>query len=691
MLIPFDFRSAAASRLYRRNRTALADVAGPALAAIQAGASAPPPLIADSAFPDRPIDLQVQGCARFFGGDTRTISRRQVEDFVTGDYPFVPPVVSYSPEDEVVYQRICSLDRDFGEPLMVSPRPYVVPRRYGPILVVCGIGLGWHVEALLERYDVLDLIICETEPALFHASLYAIDWTKTVKQFASDDRHLAIIVDSDPDRAIGGVLAALERRNRALAVGARFFRHYQSPRLNAVTDAVGRALPLLSFGWGYFKDERRQALQAEQNIQSGYSWLGAQGKTLGDVRAVVVGSGPSLDGTISILKAIRHKVVLFSVGSSLRVLARASLIPDFHVELETAPVVMDVLGEIGQREIFERVTLLAAHSISPDVARSFRRTILFARENSLSSTLLGKDAEAVSGAIPVAGNAAVGLAARLGFARVLLLGMDFGYRDPERHHAVGTIYVDEETGLARDLAEVNLGHLNESNLNYADTRHVLTSIRGDRLLAENILWTSHLVMERLLRDVPGLRLTQCGEGARIAGAENVLPENFKAEDDQVDLAAVLAKIETRFTAAPIDAEEYRRRLLRLASAYEDLALDLRKVFERHSVRLFSYATLIDTAWRRVEAAQSDASPLIHLVTGIFTSYFKATIERSMMTGSVPDQRRFIALAQSHFVALLDDVSAALEPFRSAPASQPEPSKRLPSRAATVEEYRRPPD
>ncbi len=689
MLIPFDFRSAAASRRHRRNCAALADVAPQALAAIQGG-GAPPALVADSASPDRPIDLQVQG-GRFFGGDTRAIARQQVESFVSGDFGLVLPVVSYSPEDEVAYQRIRSLDRDFGEPLMANPRPYAVPRRYAPVLVVCGIGLGWHIEALLERYDVLHLIVCETEPALFHASLYGIDWAKTVKPFANGDKHLTIIVDSDVDRAIGGVLAALERRNRALAVGARFFRHYQSPRLDAVTDAVGRALPLLSFGWGYFKDERRQALQAEQNIGLGYRWLGAQGDALGDVPAVVAGSGPSLGETLPILKAMRHRVVLFSVGSSLRVLVRNSLIPDFHVELETAPSVVDVLGEIAQEEIFERVTLLAAHGISPDVGRAFRRTILFVRENSLSSCLLGKDAEAVSGALPVAGNAAVGLAARLGFARVVLFGLDFGYRDAARHHAAGTIYVDEETGLARDLTEVNLGHLNEANLNYADTRHVLTSIRGDQLRAENTLWTSHLVMEKLVREVPGLRLTQCGDGARIAGAENVLPENFRAEDGQVDLAAALAKIETRFMPAPIDGAEYRRRLQRLASAYEDLASDLRMVFKRPSVRLFSYAELIDAAWRRVEADQGVASPLVHLVTGIFTSYFKATIERSMMTESPSEQRRFIALAQSHFLALLDDVSAALEPFRSARAPEMESSNRLPNRAPTAGEDRRPPE
>ena len=677
MLISFDSRSVSASRRYRRNCTALAVVARQALAGIQGGGIAAPHLLADSAFPDRPIDLQVQG-GRFFGDDARTLSRRQVEAFVTGNYAYIPPLASYSPEDEIAYERIQALDSDFGEPLMASPKPYAVPRRYGPILVVCGIGLGWHLEALLERYDALDLIICETEPALLHASLYAIDWAQIVKQFTTSGRQLTVAVDSDANRVTEQVVAALDRRNRALAIGARFFRHYQSQRLDTVADAVARVVPFLSFSWGYFKDERRQVLQAAQNIQAGYHWLGKKGNVLGDARAVVVGSGPSLERTLPVLQAIRHKVVLFSVGSSLRALVRASITPDFHVELETTPSTADVLKEICVLDIFKQVTLLAAHGTSPDVPRSFRKVFLFARQNSLSSFVLGTDAEPVPGSFPVAGNAAVGLASKLGFTRIVLFGMDFGYRDPNRHHAVGTIYVNEQTGLARDLADVGLGHLNDLNLDYADTRHVLASIRGDQLLSENVLWTSHVVMENLLKQFPGLRLTQCGDGARIAGADNVTAEEFRLGDCQVEPAAAIARIQSSFVAPPIDASEYRQRLLKVSKAFDELASDLRKLFERPSARLFTYASLIDSAWRRVESTRSDVPPLMGLVTGIFTSYFKATIERSMMTKSDSDQRRFIALAQTHFVALLDDMAAALEPFRSAPAPNLEPSTPFPT-------------
>ncbi len=78
----------------------------------------------------------------------------------------------------------------------------------------------------------------------------------------------------------------------------------------------------------------------------------------------------------------------------------------------------------------------------------------------------------------------------------------------------------------------------------------------------------------------------------------------------------------------------------------------------------AYARLIGEAWDLVVGTQDARSALVGIVTGIFTSYFKATVERSMMTANDAEQRRFIALAQAHFVMLLGDMSGALEPLRS---------------------------
>jgi hypothetical protein len=357
--------------------------------------------------------------------------------------------------------------------------------------------------------------------------------------------------------------------------------------------------------------------------------------------------------------------VLFSIGSALRVLARSGIAPDFHVELETAPSTRDLLNEIADAELLGRLTLLASSGIAPGVARLFGNSRLFVRENSLSSMLLGKDANAVPGCFPVVGNAALGIATSLGFRRVTLFGIDFGYRDPERHHAAGTVYISEESGRARNLADVGLGHLDILNLNYADTRHRLVSIAGDELLAEDVLRTSHAMMENFLPGFPDLRLRQCGTGARIRGAENLLPEHFDCSAYRGDPAAILAEIDSRFEQPPLTFGEYARRMAALAGGFEQLMRPLQRLFERDCANTSAYAALVSEAWELVLDARGEGSALPGLVTGIFTSYFKATIERSFMTASEAELRRFLALAQRHFVALLADISSALEPFRSA--------------------------
>jgi hypothetical protein len=354
------------------------------------------------------------------------------------------------------------------------------------------------------------------------------------------------------------------------------------------------------------------------------------------------------------------------MGSALRVLGRAGIVPDFHIELETAPSTSDLLREIGDSALLSRVTLLASNGVAPAVLQLFGRAYHFVREDSLSTKLLGGEVEPVPACYPVVGNAALGIAVTLGFHRVTFLGVDFGYRDPERHHAAGTIYIDEESGKARAFADVGMAHLDLLNLNYADTRHRLVSTTGEELLAEDILRTSHARMEHFLANDRSIRLRQCGTGARLSGAENVLPKDFDPAAYAGNPAPALRELENRFEPPPLTAESYAERMQALAQSYEALARALRRLFERPSPGVARYACLVAEAWDAVTASQSQAPALVSLVTGIFTSYFKASIERSLMTRSEEEQGRYLALAQAHFTALLDDISSALEPFRSAP-------------------------
>lgn len=662
-LIIVDPDSPVLARRYAANRAILSRVASSALASMDLAEAPAGILLADAAEPDVVLNVATKNTA-FYTADPRILAAHGVAAFVDADQCFRPGVAAYTPEDEVAYERIVAVDAAFGASLMTQPKPYVVTSRYSPVLTVFGIGLGWHLEALLDRYDVEHLILFEADVEVFRASLYAIDWQPIVERLATDGRSLTIILETDLQSAINGLLAALQRPSPALIVGSRYFRLYQSPLMDLVAENISQRLPLLGYGWGYFKDERRQILQTAENVGRSRRWLRRRWPALaGD--AVIVGAGPSLEKSLDVLRRIREHVVVFAGGSAIRPLLRAGLEPDFHVELETAPSTAAILLELAGKSVFDRVTLLASNGMVPQALEVFRNTHLFVRENSVSSRLLGDTVEAVPGCYPVVGNAALGVATMLGFRRITLFGVDFGYRDPKRHHASGTIYMDDTSQTARkDLADLGLPDV--ALLDYTDTRHTLPSILGDTLLSDDTFHLSHVAMEIFLVHAPDVTLIQCGEGARLGRAVNLTPAQLDPEIYGGDRTATLEAVRERFESPPMDSMGYGRRMSRLAAAVDDVFIQLRRLFVRPVEDTGEFAHLVSEAHALLQNAARDAPAAFELLYGIFTSFFKATIERSFMTSSTEDRQRFIRVAREHFLLLLDDIAGALGPLRGAP-------------------------
>lgn len=662
-LIPIDPTSAAAARRFRANCAALSQVAPAALSKIAPSSDGKTELLGNVADLDAVVNVSTTG-GLLYSDDARLLADQQAHAFAQSGQAFIPAVVGYSEEDEIVFPRILSLDQAFGIPLMAKPRPFGVSPRYCPILTVFGIGLGWHIEALLEQFDVQHLILCESDAGLFWASLHAIDWQPIVDSFKTSGKSLTLIVDADQIAATNQLLAALQALSPALVVGSRFFRLYPSPSMDFIAEQISQRLPLLAYGWGYFKDERRQVLQTAINVATPRPWLKRRWPLMDGADAVVVGAGPSLERTLPLLKQIRDKVVLFSGGSAIRPLARAGIEPDFHIELETSPVTATVLRELGNPEFFERTPLIASNGMDPETLELFRTVSLFVRENSVSSRLFDDLAEQVPGCYPVVGNAAVGVAATLGFKRITMFGVDFGYRDPKHHHAIGTIYMNDDSRVAHaDLAAVGIENVPLSD--FTDTRYRLTSTVGDQLLSDNIFYFSHVAMEIFLGRLPDIVLTQCGDGARVGGAVNLAPEQFDPSTYRGDRSAALRLIRDRFEPPPIDGIEYARRMAVLAETVSDTFMRIRETLARRRTSATDYAVLASEVHDLLRTTTGRMPAARELLYGVFTSYFKATIERSFMAAPAGAQERFLDLAQEHFLLLLDDLEAALEPMRAA--------------------------
>lgn len=650
------------ARRFKANLRALSEIAPQAMSRLQPESRPPPPLAIDQTVPSAIVNVAIDD-RLFYTDDARTISRSQVDAFVASNQSLSPPIMVVSEEDAPLHGIARGLEESFGERLMSAPRPYRVPPRYSPILTVFGIGTGAHVPLLLERYDVEHLILYESEPDLFHASLYAQDWVQIVRRFAGGGRSITLVYDPDGARASQTVFDAIQRHCAPLFIGSRFFRHHQTPAMETAVRIIEQYVPLLGIGWGYFKDERRQVLQTYENLGRVRGIIRRRWPVLPGASAIVAGAGPSLDAALPILHRIRDRVVLFSCGSSLRALARSGLEPDFHIELETAPGTALMLKTVPDQDLFARVPLIASNGMHPEVVDLFRTSYLFLRQDAVSAKLLGPDEHVVQRCFPIVGNAGVGIAAALGFRHVTLVGMDFGYRDTSQHHARGTFYVDDDTGTPYpDLSHIGLAHVPLPD--FTRTPHRLPSVTGDILLADDTFKVSLVSLEALLNELPDLALTQYGDGARVAGAANIPigqldPAQFGGSRD-----AIIEQLRSRADPLEVDQRTYATRMAATVDAFDLAARQLRRLFKRRRNNTTDYLQLIETSWTHLTTETAAAFPAVFgLLCGASLTFFKTTLERILMIEEAGDRERFIALSQQRYLDLLDTMRIELDAFR----------------------------
>ena len=99
---------------------------------------------------------------------------------------------------------------------------------------------------------------------------------------------------------------------------------------------------------------------------------------------IVVGSGPSLDRSLSVLRAIREDCIVISAGSSIGTLMRSGIYPDVHVHVERGDsgelrsVYGELLDELGFVDFGHTVGVLPT-SIEPELPGLYKRVLMYGR------------------------------------------------------------------------------------------------------------------------------------------------------------------------------------------------------------------------------------------------------------------------------------------------------------------------
>lgn len=309
-------------------------------------------------------------------------------------------------------------------------------------MICLGIGLGLHLPFLAYNLDFTDLILIEPDFGKFKQSLCHARWDIIADLVEKRGGKIHFIFPENASIAISAIHTFAKGETFGLFEGSFLFLHYVHPMFREIVPRLQESIQNLIAYDGWLEDEVRHLRNHIINMATyGHYVLSPEiefDRT--DRPAVIVGSGPSFDEAVESLKSVRGEVVVFSAGTSLKPLLDAGIRPDFHVELENVDLVAELIEATSRLHDLSGITLIASTTVHPYALGKFDERVLFIREGSGGMSWLAGDIPQLDRATPTCTNTALRAADVLGFTEVYLVGVDFGMKTPEGHHAAGSIY-----------------------------------------------------------------------------------------------------------------------------------------------------------------------------------------------------------------------------------------------------------
>lgn len=589
--------SAAEKSLFNKNKKALLKLY-PGLASIL-----------DQEFPsnidlyrqDDEIDVLING-KRFYGIDYREFANRQIETFVA------TPSYGAGGKPEATEDRTPTHVKLFNKFESALKRAGVTrfEDRIHPdasTAFVFGLGLAAHLAPIFIETQCRFMVIFEPEPVFLKLSLYFSDWKQILK--LSHDR-IFFFFQNTPEAAFSDARIILRSRNIGIQILVYKYQHYVSIETSAIRKYFDDKIHTLYDGLGFYDDEKVMLRNHLLNAY-GETWkLCTQAKRGHLTSAVVVGAGPSLNKDIEWLKKNKDNLIIFSGGSALPTLLSNDIVPDFHVEIENIALNYELLKPLSDQYDLSNVVLVCSSTMDTASSRLFKRRLWFMREGVMISQVFTPGQETLIWQNPTVVNTALSAALGFGFRNVLLLGADFGTRDPRIHHSKGTAYESHE-----ELKKVEFKFPDKIPANFGGGAYT------------NIHYINGiLTIDLLLKNYRQARVFNGSDGAYVQGCQPVPSSRFKFAQPTISKGALRDLIYE--AAGNVDwSEKYQIDLIEYLEKdfeeYMELNLKmLKKTLVKNRKDFFIFLSELYVAFNQVPNKYAVYNPMLNGSINSFT-------------------------------------------------------------------------
>ncbi len=397
---------------------------------------------------------------------------------------------------------------------LLSTKELKIPyREVIPSLIVVGLGLGIHIEKLIDKFNILNLTVIELSPELVKPSIAILDWKKILSYFSKPHRKFQIIISKDPEALKESLFSYFENVGLIFLAISVIYKHINSEILNKAISLVAKDFSVYVSRTLFFEDQLLALKNTYINTKKKVKIFrkSAEDKFLNkDIPIFIVGSGPSLDSSIDALKKNRDKALIVSCGTALRALLSYDIIPDIHFEAEFREITYKHLKEI-EKNVLRKIPFIGFHFVFPHIPDLFKKSILALIHGSVSTEVL-EDNDLLNVKItgPTVTATSMSLFTKLGFRKFFLFGVDLGTYDPSLHHSQKTAFYDNKSVLKG---------LGEYRFNYK-----VEGYEGPAFTSFELFVTKY-VIEKLI-ELYGLKVFNVIGCVKIDKAERIKPEDL---------------------------------------------------------------------------------------------------------------------------------------------------------------------
>jgi len=476
-------------------------------------------------------DLNINlGHDLLYAEDAQTFARKQVENFLKSPIRF--KCAKYTPIANptlVTEHMIKAVAEETGIDFTSLPGE---PDPGGGYLIVFGVGLGYHIEALIDALEFRTVVLLEQYEEFIYHSMFFQDWGRWFEEMQARKGEVIVLLGSDPDTMANTLYSTLRKQQFGIVDGSYLLKHYKSFFVDQTDSLFKEKTPVLGASPGFYEDERTMLNNCFWNLNDHQSYLFTdRPRLVKGCPVFVIGSGPSADQAIDLIKDCRDRAVLITCGTAPEVMLRNGIKPDFHAELENAPGPRDIIGRISEEHDLSGVTLFASTTVHPDVPKFFDRRIFFFRDTTSSTQFFSSVGEEVFLATTTVTNTGCRLGLGLGFRELYMFGTDLGTRHQDSHHSKKSIYYTDENFLENHpehLAQTKFPMQVPGNL-------------GGRVWTHHSFLLSRTFFTILLPAFPNAKVYNCSDGAIIPGAIPKLVHKVEVDAAPEDKRKALEK------------------------------------------------------------------------------------------------------------------------------------------------------